>query len=47
MVNAIVTLENLLPDDDQDVIIRKTRTTPKTKHDLTQTACAADTDGVV
>lgn len=31
MAASIITLENLLPDDDQDVIIRKTRTTPKTK----------------
>ncbi len=36
MVNAIVTLENLLPDDDQDVIIRKTRTTPKTKRQTSE-----------
>lgn len=36
MVNAIITLENLLPDDDQDVIIRKTRTTPKTKRQTSE-----------
>lgn len=36
MATAIVTLENLLPDDDQDVIIRKTRTTPKTKRQTSE-----------
>ena len=36
MAASIITLENLLPDDDQDVIIRKTRTTPKTKRQTSE-----------
>lgn len=36
MATTTVTLENLLPDDDQDVIIRKTRTTPKTKRQTSE-----------
>lgn len=36
MATTAITLENLLPDDDQDVIIRKTRTTPKTKRQTSE-----------
>lgn len=36
MATATVTLENLLPNDDQDVIIRKTRTTLKTKRQTSE-----------